>query len=161
AKAEQWTDQDWNLANRVHTAIRQANSSADAQQLIKQLRQQRLAALEKHFKVEGKLPAVRRLIVIPAGLMAAVPVEVLASEYVVSYAPSATLFARSASKSRSVRLGSLVALGDPVFERNKRTEPPAPKQGLLLRQVLPGGNAARAGLRAGDVLLVYNGVRLF
>jgi hypothetical protein len=117
--------------------------------------------LQKHLKAEGKMSAVRRLIVIPTGAMAAVPVEVLAPQLTVSYAPSASLLARSLQSSRPIRFAPLLALGDPVFQRHRRAEPQAPKQGLLLRQVLPGGNAARAGLCAGDVLLVYNGVRLF
>src|SRR5262249_46729346 len=38
--------------------------------------------------------------------------------------------------------------------------PEPPDHGLYLRQVLPQGNAFKAGLRTGDVLLRYNGVQL-
>jgi hypothetical protein len=125
-----------------------------------QLRQQRLTPLKRDLEAEGKLPAVRRLVVIPVGQMAAVPVEVLAPDRIVSYAPSATLFARACATHRDLRGESLLALGDPRFSvpQSKPAEPP--KYGLLVRLVLPGGNAARAGLRPGDVLLCCNGRRL-
>jgi tetratricopeptide (TPR) repeat protein len=156
-----WTNEDWQLASRVHAAVRQTGkSAADPLKLVEQLRKQRLTAVQKHLKADGKLPAVRRLVVLPTGWMAFVPVELLAEGYTVSYAPSATLFAQQASKPRPLRLDSLVVLGDPVFAPPREKAATAPAYGLLLRSVLPGGNAARAGLRAGDVLMRYNGVRL-
>jgi CHAT domain-containing protein len=123
-------------------------------------RWERLAPVQKHLKAEGKLPAVRHLVVLPVGAMTSVPVELLAEGYTVSYAPSATLYAQQASKPRALRMDSLVAVGDPVFARPKKGAAKAPEYGLLLRAVLPGGNAARSGLCAGDVLMTYNGVRL-
>jgi tetratricopeptide (TPR) repeat protein len=156
-----WTPQDDRLPARVLTAVRDPGSSAeDVRRLLRGLHRQRLAPLEKHLKAAGKLPAARRVIVIPAGAMAAVPVELLAPDCTVSYAPSATLFARAAARHRPVQLTPLVALGDPAFGPPRHTPPPAPEHGLLLTVVLPAGNAARAGLRAGDILLEYNGTRL-
>jgi CHAT domain-containing protein/tetratricopeptide (TPR) repeat protein len=160
-KGGAWTREDLLLADRVHTAVRQPGARpAEAQRLIEQLRQQRFRPLTKYLKAEGKLPAVRRLVVIPVGVMASVPVELLAEGYTVSYAPSATLFARGVSKHRALRADSLIALGDPVFAPPREKEVNAPAYGLLLRAMLPGGNAARSGLRPGDVLMRYNGVRL-
>jgi tetratricopeptide (TPR) repeat protein len=156
-----WTADDWRLARRVHAAVRQAGRSGeDARKQVEELRKQRLAPVQKYLKARGNLPTVRHLVVIPVGLMAAVPVELLAEGYIVSYAPSANHFARQASKPRALRIDSLVALGDPVFQRPTEKNEKAPGYGLLLRAVLPGGNAARSGLRVGDVLMRYNGVRL-
>jgi tetratricopeptide (TPR) repeat protein len=155
-----WTRDDWTLPARVYSALQTEGSDTQRQRLLEQLRKQRLAPLNKHLGPEGKLPAVRRLVVVPVGLMAEVPVEVLAPNLIVSYTPSATLFARRAADSRPVQAGPLVALGDPVYEQPRHSPAPAPSHGLLLRLVVPGGNAWRAGLRAGDVLLEYAGVTL-
>src|SRR5262249_13964178 len=55
-----------------------------------------------------------------------------------------------------------LALGDPVFApAQPATDPGAlPDHGLLLTVVVPGTNAAQRGLKAGDVLLSYNGTAL-
>jgi CHAT domain-containing protein/tetratricopeptide (TPR) repeat protein len=156
-KDGRWTESDWQLAGRVHAAVRQPRTGvAAARKLVGQLRQQRFAPVEKHLKARGKLPAVRRLVVVPFGVMADVPVELLAEGYTVSYAPSASLFARGVGQHRDLRLDSLVALGDPAFARPGKQAPTAPEYGLLLREVRPECNAARSGLRAGDVLMRYN-----
>jgi CHAT domain-containing protein/tetratricopeptide (TPR) repeat protein len=152
-----WTQSDWQLASRVHAAVRQSRTSlAEARKLVGQLRQQRLAPVEKYLKAQGNLPAVRRLVVVPVGEMADVPVELLAEGCTLSYAPSASLFARGVSRHRELRLDSLVVLGDPAFQRDRPKAAAAPEYGLLLRAVRPGGNAARNGLRPGDVLMRYN-----
>jgi tetratricopeptide (TPR) repeat protein len=151
-----WTASDWQLASRVHAAVRRPGTSlAEARKLVGRLREQRLGPVEKYLKARGRLPAVRRLVVISVGVMADVPVELLAEGCTVSYAPSASLFARGVGRHRELRLDSLVALGDPAFAR-PRQQAASPEYGLLLRAVQPGGNAARNGLRAGDVLMRYN-----
>jgi hypothetical protein len=155
-KGGRWTANDRQLASRVHAAARQPGRGlVEARKLVGQLRKQRLAPVKKHLEARGQLPAVRRLVVIPVGEMADVPVELLAEGCTVSYAPSASLFARGVGRRRPLRLDSLVALGDPVFQR-ERPKQAAPEYGLLLRAVRPGGNAARNGLRPGDVLMRYN-----
>jgi len=50
----------------------------------------------------------------------------------------------------------VVALGDPNFLPDKSAPPKLPEQGLLITQVVPGSNAAKAGLQAEDVLLTYD-----
>src|SRR5262249_28409041 len=62
---------------------------------------QRLAPVRPHLQAHDDLPAVRRLIVLPAGWLAGIPVEALTDEYAVSYAPSATLYARLGERPRT------------------------------------------------------------
>jgi hypothetical protein len=50
----------------------------------------------------------------------------------------------------------LLAVADPLFERPDAPPPPLPPGGVLLTMVVPGANAAQAGLKPGDVLLRYD-----
>jgi CHAT domain-containing protein len=90
--------------------------------------------------------------------MEALPLEVLSDEYQVSYVPSPSLFARAMAQHRPLRGTTLLALGDPLFSVGKAAEPP--RHGVLLKVVPPGGNAGKAGLRGGDVLLSIGKQRL-
>lgn len=69
-----------------------------------------------HLAKNAALPAVRRLVVLPSAALAGVPVEIFAEGYSVSYALSATLYARQFHESTLTSNG-LLALADPVFER--------------------------------------------
>jgi CHAT domain-containing protein len=119
---------------------------------VKKLHAQRLAPLSQH------LDGVQRLLVVPVNQMAGIPVEALTDQYTVSYTPSGTYLARLPERPRPRGTG-LLAVGDPVFAKAPVvTLPPAlPPGGLLITQVLPDGNAARARLQAGDVLVAYAG----
>ena len=79
----------------------------------------------------------------------------LSNKYVFSRVPSATLFTML-QKQPSPTNSGLLAIADPVFERpNPAKSAPLPPGGLLLLTVVPGGNAYKAGLRTGNVLLRY------
>ncbi len=90
--------------------------------------------------------------------MALVPVEVLSERYRIAYVPSGSVLARLKEKHRPLSGSAALALGDPTLSTPPAPAPPG--HGLLVKAVLPAGNAARAGLRPGDVLLAYNGTRL-
>jgi Flp pilus assembly protein TadD len=150
-----WTDTDTKLPRRLHDDL--AHGEPDVDRHTQALAAQRLAPLTAHFEPKGDLPAVRHLVIVPVGLMAGVPVDVLSDKYLVSYAPSGSVFARLAQKHRSLESPTLLALGDPNFTLPSAGAPSAPEYGLYLSLVLPDGNAARAGLRAGDILLSYGG----
>jgi hypothetical protein len=163
-----WTKDDTGLADRVRTElrIRPGASPADLRPLVERLRTRRLEPLAKALgaTADGQPPA-RRLIVLPSRALAGIPVEALQAPNdtrTVSYAPSATVFKLLREQPRPDRHAGLLALGDPVYDRpDKSSEPePLPDHGLLVNVVAPGSNAAAHGLKAGDVLMVYNGLAL-
>jgi CHAT domain-containing protein/tetratricopeptide (TPR) repeat protein len=125
-RTKAWSDQDDPLSARFRDALaRRADNVAD---LAGQLAAQRLTPLEPHLAATQELPAVRRLVVVPVGSMAGVPLEALTDRYLVSYAPSGTVFARLTEKHRPLRATSLLALGDPVFTTSDAAPTaPAPK----------------------------------
>jgi len=163
-----WTGDDTGLANRVRTELRTrpGASSSDLRPLVERLRARRLEPLAKALGAtsDGQ-PAARRLIVLPSRAMVGIPVEALLAPddtRTVSYAPSATVFKYLREQPRPDRHASLLALGDPIYERpDKSSDPkPLPDHGLLVNVVVPGSNAATHGLKPGDVLLAYNGTAL-
>jgi CHAT domain-containing protein/tetratricopeptide (TPR) repeat protein len=154
-KDNAWIDEDDSLAGRAQAALAGGSSdSAARKRLLEQLHRQRIAPLEQHLK------GVRLLVVVPSGRMARIPIEALTDRYTVCYAPSASLFARNREKHQPLQASSLLLLADPVFTRTAPALPPVPPHGLLISAVVPGGLAARIGLRPGDVLLEYDGKKL-
>jgi tetratricopeptide (TPR) repeat protein len=154
-----WTEEDRQLPRRLWDDLE--HGEADAGRRARRLARQRLDPLAPHLAATEGLPAVRHLLVVPVSGMAGVPVEALTDRYLVSYAPSGTVLARLRQKHRPLDKPTLLALGDPTFASPAAGPPPQPPEhGLYLALVLPGGNAARAGLRGGDVLLRYGGKEL-
>ena len=163
-----WTKDDAGLAGRVRAELRRRPGAGqpDLRPLVEKLRTQRLEPLAKALGATADgLPPARRLIVLPSRAMAGIPVEALLAPddtRTVSYAPSATVFKYLREQPRPDRHAGLLALGDPVYELpDASSEPkPLPDHGLLVNVVVPGSNAANHGLKPGDVLLAYNGVRV-
>jgi tetratricopeptide (TPR) repeat protein len=167
-KVDLWTEKDSGLANRVRTALqsRPGAATTSLRYLLDDLRTQRLEPLAKALGAMGEaLPPAHRLIVLPSRALAGIPIEALIGpddSRIVSYAPSATVFKYLREQPRADRHAALLALGDPVYEHADSSKEPAPlpDRGLLIDVVAPGSNAATHGLKAGDVLMAYNGVRL-
>jgi tetratricopeptide (TPR) repeat protein len=154
-----WTEDDDRLPRLLRDDLARGEPGADIR--AHRLAGQRLEPLAPRLAATVELPAVTRLVVVPAGRMAGIPVEALSERYLVSYAPSGSVFARLRQEHRRLAEPTLLAVGDPVFTLPESGPPPElPDYGLYLSLVLPGGGAARAGLRAGDVLLQYGGTRL-
>jgi tetratricopeptide (TPR) repeat protein len=151
-----WTAEDTQLPAELRKAVQERRGAW--QQLAQRLSEQRLGPLAEHLATHDRLPAVKRLVVLPSPLLAGVPVELLAADSIVSYAHSGTLFTHLRAQPK-VKSQGLFALADPVFAAPTPavTEKPLPPGGVLLTVVQPGSNAAASRLRPGDVLLTYNG----
>jgi CHAT domain-containing protein/tetratricopeptide (TPR) repeat protein len=151
-----WTPDDDQLARQVRTALGRPETAMSSA-LLQKLHAQRLAPVAR------QLEGVTRLIVLPAGWMAGIPLEALTDRYTVSYAPSATLYARSEQRPPRTETPRLLALGDPALpaaETPSSPPPTPPAYGLYVSAVQPDGSAAKAGLLAGDVLLRYGTEKL-
>jgi CHAT domain-containing protein/tetratricopeptide (TPR) repeat protein len=150
----QWTADDSALPSQFREALAPTESArADADDLAHELYDQRLAPLAKH------LAAVKTLYVASVNQMAGIPIEVLTSDFTVSYVPSGTFLARLADREPAADKG-LLALGDPIYKRRDQESEPEPSTdlppgGLLITQVQPGAAAAKAGLQPRDVLVRY------
>jgi tetratricopeptide (TPR) repeat protein len=149
-----WTNDDTDLPSQLHTSL--LEQRGDWQRLARRLSEQRLKPLRAHLAGQGKLPAVRQLLVLPSPALAGVPLEALAEDLTISYALSGTLHAHLKTQP-AAKGGGLLALGDPIFERAKPAvkDKPLPAGGVLLTLVQPGSNAAQSHLRPDDVLLKY------
>jgi CHAT domain len=159
-----WTDEDIRLGALARNSLirRPLSGGMVPETLLRRLRSQRLDPLAGAFKasVDG-LPPVHKIIVLPSDLMMGVPIEALASPedgWIISYAPSATIFAQLTRLPKAEAPGGLLALGNPRFEPPivSSNHAPLPDHGLLAATVVPGGNAARHGLKARDVVTAYN-----
>jgi tetratricopeptide (TPR) repeat protein len=150
--ASTWTSADTDLPGQLRTALAGSAPVAEVEALARKLHAQRLAPLRPH------LEGVQRLLVAPVNQMAGLPLEALTDQYTVSYTPSGTYLARRPDRP-PCRSTDLLAVGDPVFPPVPETRTPTalPPGGLLINQVLPDSNAARARLQAGDVLVAYAG----
>jgi tetratricopeptide (TPR) repeat protein len=154
-----WTDEDDTLPQQLVAALEAPEGPWRA--LARRLNRQRLQPLSKHLAAGEKLPAVRQLIVLPSAALRGLPVELIADEYTVSYASSATLYAHL-RKQPAVKSAGLLAVGDPVFESAAAAAKPrpVPPGGVLLTMVQPESNAAKALLMRDDVLLKYGDAEL-
>jgi tetratricopeptide (TPR) repeat protein len=126
---------------------------------------QRLGPLVPHLR------GVRRLVVLPPTVtLAALPTEALIAALpdgsprpIVSYAPSGSMFVRlGVPRSQPSGPPRLLALGDPAFPKPTPSglAPIPPDHGVAILAVVPQSTADLFGIKAGDVLLEYNGQAL-
>jgi tetratricopeptide (TPR) repeat protein len=149
-----WMKADRALPGRLYRLLSDPSAGSDRERnnLIAALREQRLGPLRPH------LAGVKQLFVVPTGWLASIPLEALTAPYRIRYVPSGSVLARTRGQHRGLQGTSLLALGDPLFQRRSRPRPP--EHGVMLAVVQGGGKAHRAGLRAGDVLLQVGKRRL-
>jgi tetratricopeptide (TPR) repeat protein len=154
-----WCDDDKALPEQLQTALAsRAHSKTEIDALAHRLYSQRLAPLARH------LDGIHALSIAGVNEMAGIPIEVLTPDFTISYVPSGTYLARLSQREPASRNG-LLALGDPVFTRadsqfksnesQSKSGSELPPGGLLISMVAPDGAAAKARLRAGDVLVRY------
>jgi tetratricopeptide (TPR) repeat protein len=147
-----WTKEDYEQHIHVDEVLTKSASASEIEALAKKVYARHLAPLRKH------LVGVKRLIFAFNTTGAGIPIEIVANEYTVSYTPSGTYFARLKDRERPHGT-RMLAVGDPVFPPVKEVPQPTalPPGGLLITQVVPGSNAAKARLQSGDVLIAYAG----
>jgi CHAT domain-containing protein len=158
-----WTKDDDELVLQAHKAFsaRPGDLNTEWQTLARKLYVQRLAPLQEQLQAQDGLPAVKHLIVLPSPQLAGIPVEILADQYLVSYAPSGTMFAwlqeRKAQASTPGSRSDLLAVGDPIFTRPQAAGQ-APEQEILLAALALSSSAARSVITPGDIVLRYAGL---
>lgn len=130
------SDRSWQDGDEALTALvrgqfsSRAASKTDWRDAAGRLYRQRFDPIEKSLAARDGMPAVRRLIVLPSSQMAGIPAEALTDRFIVSYAPSATMFAwlqeqRHGAANDPMRRRSLLALGDPDFRVSSMARLPA------------------------------------
>jgi CHAT domain-containing protein/tetratricopeptide (TPR) repeat protein/tRNA A-37 threonylcarbamoyl transferase component Bud32 len=122
-----WLPEDNELPAKVRNALAEkADTAKEAwKDLIQKLYAQRLAPIESQLGPYDALPETRHVIVLPANVMAGIPIEALTDRFTVSYVPSGTTFAWLINRRNELAdrndhaIGSLLAVGDPNFQRSK------------------------------------------
>jgi CHAT domain-containing protein/Tfp pilus assembly protein PilF len=161
-----WTKEDKALTGRLREALAAKGSGTDWRAPAEALAKQRLTPIDQH------LYGVRRVVVVNSPGLAGVPVEVLFAARaksgeqppVVAYAPSASMLVHlMKTRPTTGRPVTLLALGDPAYPTpapDSDKAPAQPDHGLFVTKVVPNGIADLFGIKAGDVLLEYNGTAL-
>jgi len=148
----QWTKADTGLVWGLKQALAQDGPAVDLGSLIDRARRQRFGPILEHLTQHG----ITQLFIVGVDEMAGVPVDVLVPEFTIGYVPSGTYLARLPGK--PAYENTLLAVGDPVYRRAKASAVQVtamPPHGVLVREAVPTGSAAQAGISPGDVLLRY------
>jgi len=124
-----WTDDDGRLVERVRrmlVAPTRTSGVDELPRLLGDLHRQRVEPLLGAIGARDGLPAATRLVVIPSRRMAAMPIGALTGEFSISYAPSASVYARlrlRRGQSDAVGPLSLLALGAPSLPPSSSFSP--------------------------------------
>jgi len=142
ARDGKWQERDTQVARNALKVL--LDPRTDPRLDLQALHRQRLRPLETH------LDGVKRLIILPSSAMAGIPIEAMTDRYLISYAPSATIYAwlREKRAERPAGAADLLALGDPAFSAAPAKVAITTKDGLLAQLVrgenlkpLPGTRA--------------------
>jgi CHAT domain-containing protein/tetratricopeptide (TPR) repeat protein len=146
-----WTAEDILAPGRVRGSLLDSTSAtSELQAAIEALARQRLEPLMPFLKTRGDLPAVKHLIVIPAGWMNGIPIEALTDAYQISYAPSPTVYAWLVEQRDSKRRDSppsLLAVGDPPFSREQWAQMQTEQKPALQLAMATHGSVGEVKLR--------------
>jgi tetratricopeptide (TPR) repeat protein len=164
-KDRDWTKEEEGLSQGLQVELNPETTKGKAGPLAEALARQRLEPLKGH------LAGLKRLVVVNSPGLAGVPVEVLMAVrpdptwdgIVVSYVPSASMFAYLVGRPvPHDRPAKFLAVADPAYlePKDDAPAPEPPGSGLAVARVTPNGNADLNGLREGDVLLSYGGTEL-
>jgi tetratricopeptide (TPR) repeat protein len=167
------------LAERVNRIMARIRSNTPQSTDLQASEADNLAELASALlpsALQPKLRVASCLFLVPDGPLDELPFEVLplsatpAAQSLrdgppIVYGPSATVLATLRAKGRQrdverVAVGqtTLLAVGDPVFDRTfKKSSPSIPERGILVTDVAAGSSAARSGIGSGDVILRYDG----
>jgi tetratricopeptide (TPR) repeat protein len=161
-----WTKDDETSARRLRDALAARALDGELRPLAEEVARKRLGPVEPHLK------GVRRVVVVNSPGLTGLPVEALFTARgkagepapVVAYTPSASMLTFLAkARSPAGRPATILALGDPAYPAPKAEEgkvPAPPDHGLFVARVESNGIADLFGIKAGDVLLDYNGTTL-
>ena len=117
-------------AEQLYTALIDPSSDdKQREKLLAAFRKERLDPLRPHLK------GVKRLFVVPTGHMAYIPADLLTEGFLVRYVPSGSVLARTRENHRVLDGASLLAVGDPIFDKSPPAEPPT--SGVFVQAVLP------------------------
>ncbi len=165
-----WTQAERGLAREFLASISAPPDKPDVwKEVGARLYAQRVEPLMKHLGPTPTLPAVTHLIVLPSSLLGRTPIEPIlacgpkeAAGMTVSYAPSARVFTwlreQQANNLKIGRKPHLLAIAAPDFTQPNVGErrPLAPVR-VRIVDVVEDSQAARLGLRVGDLITRYAG----
>jgi CHAT domain-containing protein len=159
----------WSAVDDEHLRLlaeKLRNRSVEWRHHAAELAKYRLEPLQAYLK------NVDELVILPSEALAEIPIEALVAEwpwgreqFKISHAPSGSMFARLVER-RHGRINrapaGLLAIGDVEFPSpgTPANATKAPDHGIAILDVVANSNADRFGIKAGDVLLEYNGSTL-
>ena len=138
AGSPRWQKLDTNTAGKqlsqLYSSLTDpASNDKQREKLLAAFRKERLDPLRPYLK------GVKQLFVVPTGQMAYIPADLLAEGFLVRYLPSGSVLARTRENHRALDGTSLLAVGDPIFDKADRP-PNRPRPGSSFSRCCPTGS---------------------